>query len=59
MAEKNIFYFLLFYNTILWIMGFHGAFIPSGTQCDIALVYPTEEGEFYEIKWVSLQQNAF
>ena len=23
------------------------------------LVYPTEKGKFIEIKWVSLQQNAF
>ena len=47
----------------LWIVGFHTAFIPNGKHCDMPLVmpmvYPMKEGEFYEIKWVSLQQNAF
>ena len=58
-AMMNIFYFLLFYSTFLWIVGFHRAFIPDGTHYDMPLVYSTEEGEFNEIKWGFLQQNAF
>ena len=58
-AVMNLFYFVLFYITFLWIVGFKKAFIPNSPQCDMPLVYPTEEGEFIEIKWVSLQKNAF
>ena len=47
-AVMNIFYFVFFSIAcfLLWIVGFHGAFIPNGTQYDMPLVYPTEEGEF-------------
>ena len=55
----NIFNFELFYSMFIWIVGFYIAFIPNGTRCDMPLVYPTEKGKFIEIKWVSLQQNAF
>ena len=58
-AMMNIFYFVLFYGTFLWIVGFHRAFIPDGTHYDMPLVYSTEEGEFNVIKWGFLQQNAF
>ena len=59
MAVMNIFYFVLFYSTFLWIVGFHRAFILNGKQCVMPLVYPTEEGQVNEITWFSLQQNAF
>ena len=55
----NLFYFVLFYSTFLWIVGFQRAFTPNGTQCDMPLVYPTKEGKCNKIRWGDTQQNAF
>ena len=58
-AMINIFNFVLFFSMFLWIMGCHRAFIPIGTQCDMPLVYPMEEGKFNKVKWGDTLQNAF
>ena len=41
-AMMNIFYFVLFYSSFLWIVEFHRAFFPSGTQYGMRLVYSME-----------------
>ena len=59
MAVMNLFYFVLFYSTFLWIVVFHRAFIPNSTHRDMPLGYQREEGKFNKVRRGDTQQNAF